>query len=144
MAGGSPQLELYLVLETDDAATCCRHAEIAPRYAGRGDYIGLREAQAAAIERARMVSTSPSPEVGAATHRMFKFSFTTAGIAHYTVRNAGERYFYQPILYKKIYWDRINYGVWHFSGNLPFNGVSTRMLDGVSILYVRGEEIDMP
>jgi len=160
MAAAPPQLELFLVLTKDDAETCQRKGVVEPRYAGRSDYIGLRETRAGAVERAILMSTSPSREVGPSTHIMFKFLFTMEGIATYTVQKTDYSTGYAPILQKKVWypsWDTVDYGVWHFHRPLPFHGMggfhvsfwdtvdsSTRRLEEVSVLLVRGEPIDMP
>ena len=133
-------MDLYLVLWERDAEKGMQaDGEIAARYTGRSDYIGLRETQAGAIERARVFFPVVAPE----THCMLKFMFTPEGIAHYTVNCTGKDYGFASILHKRYCWETPDHGTWHFHGNIPTQKVTKRTLDGTPVPLVTAVKLPL-
>ena len=135
-------MDFYLVLEKGDAERCLQtDVEIPLRYSGRSDYIGLRETQAGAIERARLFFSDA--KVTAETHCLLKFMFTSEGIAHYTVNCTGKDYGFASILHKRYCWETPDHGTWHFHGNIPTQKVTKRLVDGAPVPLVTAVKLPL-
>jgi hypothetical protein len=117
-------LQLYLCVSLDDFFEIQDRNSVIPRLAAatrERPLIGLRERKKDAIGRcARNTKT----EVTGLTHRLLVFHFTTKGLAYYVKLNAGILHGYKSTLAKKSFNDKVDWGVWHFNGNLPLCAVS--------------------
>ena len=77
-------------------------------------YIGLRERVEDALERAQLNGQVVSKD----THVLLGLFFSQEGVAHDTLQNTGMGHNYIPMLQKCIYWDRHDWKVWHFTGDI--------------------------
>ena len=110
-------LTLFLAVPADDRDACCFQG-VAPRhYVGGRNYIGLREHEEDALQRASLVSYQP---VTKGTHMLLRVHFTPLGLAHYSTATAGVEHSFSPLLTKKLYHDDpTDWKVWHFHGDSP-------------------------
>ena len=121
---GEEGLQLYLCVPRDDFVAIQARNSVIPGLAATTRWrplIGLRERKKDAIERcARNTYTA----VTGLTHCLIVFHFTAKGLAYYVKLNAGILHGYKSTLAKKSFNDKVDWGVWHFNGNLPLCAVS--------------------
>jgi len=79
-------LTLFLAVPADDRDACCFQGGGPRRYVGGRSYIGLREHEEDALQRASLVSYQP---VIKGTHVLLRVHFTPLGLAHYNTATAG-------------------------------------------------------
>ena len=116
---------LYLVVHQDDFAGFERSCSVQVRMLTPGkDYIGLRVTPEAAMERYRQTfgATVPTEKL-----LVLCLNFTEKGFAHFASDICDQAHFFCPRLSKKTFNDStIDWGVWHFVGDLPLS--QTEML----------------
>ena len=110
-------LTLFVAVHKDDIAACVNSGQLARRVLGNKPYIGFRESEADAMERASMVFSDPA--VNKDTHALLKLSLSAEALAHFTVTSAGVAYQFAPMLHKQTYPGDTDWKVWHFCGDFP-------------------------
>ena len=108
-------LTLYLVLHEDDATTSINVGFIATRdVTPNCPVIGLRQDPKQAFERYKTIFGDINPRV------CFEITFTPEAVALYMTDITDEANDFMPRLHKKKYTrQNIDWGVWHFAGDLP-------------------------
>ena len=124
-------------------------------------YIGLRERPQDALERAEKFEKERGKTgvpVNSQNFVVLRFHFTHAGVAHFTLKNAGDTYNFASVLSKKVYdydnWHKrspcFDWNVWHFLEALPLelevNGTVLIWTDVLSVEEVepRGQKTTPP
>ena len=115
----SGKVYVFFTVMPSDAKQCCELLKYYdPTMFGAGkSYIGLRESPEDAVVRAKQVYQDYfDPK----TFVMLEITFTTFGIAHYTMQCAGQNFSFAPMLQKQTYSkdDPQDYKDWHFHGKL--------------------------
>ena len=124
-------------------------------------YIGLRERPQDALDRAEKFEKERGKTgvpVNSQNFVVLRFHFTHAGVAHFTLKNAGDTYSFASVLSKKVYhydnWHKkspcFDWKVWHFLEALPLqlevNGTVLICTDVLSVEEVepRGQKPTPP
>ena len=107
----APALVLYVAIHKDDTMPCIAAENRPRRYLGGRHYIGLRERQQDALERASLYSIEP---VSKTTHVLLEWRLSSAGLVHFGTTNASAEHRFAPMLSKNIYSDDNDWNVWHF------------------------------
>ena len=82
-------------------------------------YIGLREREDYAVDRAIMVEGRD--HVNKDTHMILRVTFSALGVAHFGRYYQDSSLQFRQKLYKKSYYGNIDWGVWHFVEDLPLS-----------------------
>jgi hypothetical protein len=82
-------------------------------------YIGLREREDYAVDRAIMVEGRD--HVNKDTHMILRVTFSALGVAHFGRYYQDSSLQFRQKLYKKSYYGNIDWGVWHLLGDLPLS-----------------------
>ena len=82
-------------------------------------YIGLREREDYAVDRAIMVEGRDN--VNKDTHMILRVTFSALGVAHFGRYYQDSSLQWRQKLYKKSYYGNIDWGVWHLLGDLPLS-----------------------
>ena len=125
-----PRLTLFLVVHTDDVAHCQASGRVPTRFVSpKKNIIGLRERAEDAIERYRL----NFGEIEKGKVIVLEVTFTSLGLAHFTTQTCGPANRFCSQLSKMTYGTDVDWGVWHFIGDLP--------LDQPHFLVARWSEI---
>ena len=138
----SRALVLYVALPVIDKDVVLSHYGYIPFRLATSNkfYVGLRENADDAIERFKQHKYFADHRKG--SYVLFQVTFSAAGLAHYVTKSAGPEYNHSAILAKQTYWkDLIDYGVWHFQGDLPLQASDEQgvLLVSCEVLSVGGE-----
>ena len=115
------QLSLYLAVHKDDLDCIKAHDYVPLRFTSPGkSTIELCEKMEDAVKR-YCWAFGPTPKDQLV---LLQVVCTPLGIAHYTTDNCGPSHDFQCRLSKKIWNDGVDYGVWHFIGDLPLRKYS--------------------
>ena len=113
-----PRLTLYLVVHTDDVALCRASGSVPSRFVSpKKKIIGLRERAEDAIERYRL----NFGEIEKEKLVLLQDIFTPLGLAYFTTQTCGPANRFCSQLSKKTYGTDVDWGVWHFVGDLPLD-----------------------
>ena len=114
-------LTLYLAVAFDDVQACMMQNSVPLRFVGNRAYVGLREREADAFERA---SRHAASSVTKDTYALLKVRFSDLGVAHYVTSFGDASQHFASILSKKTFTDGTDWKVWHFYGDLPLRSES--------------------
>ena len=82
-------------------------------------HIGLRERVVDAVDRA--IKVEGRDNVSKETHMILRVTFSALGVAHFGTKCQDSSLQFRQKLYKKSYYDNIDWGVWHLLGDLPLS-----------------------
>ena len=82
-------------------------------------YIGLREREDYAVDRAIMVEGRDN--VNKDTHMILRVTFSALGVAHFGTKCQDSSFQFRPKLYKMTFHDNNDWGVWHLLCDLPLS-----------------------
>ena len=114
-----PEFSTFVAVRLEDVDKCIAAKQIPLGYPSKWKtYTGLRETPLEALQRAQLHDKG---EVTKHTYVMLNICFTPAGLAHYTLENAGQVHNFAPVLSKMIYRKKesTDWKVWHFLADLP-------------------------
>ena len=89
------------------------------RYTGNNTFIGPRESEKEAVDRASKVFFGSG--VGKDTYVLLVIGLTPEALAHFTAEAAGESYQFASMLHKVTYPGKTDWKVWHFCGDFPLD-----------------------
>ena len=133
------ELSTFVAVHIDHVDDCIASNRLPLGYPNVSrNYTGLREFPLDAVERAKMFYAG---EVTKHTHVLLNICFTPAGVAHYTVENAGQTHNFASILSKMTYHkgEPIDWGVWHFLTDVP---LKLEADDGTLLVHSEWKPID--
>ena len=135
-APGDAALTLWLCMPEQAAVDCIARGGVVVRdHGGPKRLLGLREQPEDAVERARLLGEG---HVSKDSHLLLRIVSTHAGVAHYTVANAGAEHCYAPMPAKRVYsYGKTDWGVWYFHGDLPLHACLTDE-ENTTLLRVEG------
>lgn len=114
-----PALKLFLAVHEEDVDNMELAKNVPTRYVSpHKDVIGLREQPEQAVDRYRSIFKGDVPK---SKLKILEVTFTVLGIAVYSVGNCGAEHRFRPRLSKQVYGADVDWGVWHFIGDLPLN-----------------------
>ena len=113
----SPQpLVLYKAVPKTHVQDCIDNNLLAKE--GDWWYIGFRQCPQQALYRATQVGEA----VDKCSHAILKVEFSPLGVAHFATTFEDESYQFQPVLHKICKkWHTSDWGVWHFTRDLPLS-----------------------
>ena len=115
------ELSTFVAVRNENVGDCIASNKLPLGYPnGSKNYTGLRETPLAALERAKIFDDGP---VTKHTYVLLNICFTPAGIAYYTLENAGQAHNFASVLSKMTYYkgEPIDWGVWHFLTDVPLH-----------------------
>jgi hypothetical protein len=83
---------------------------------GGRSYIGLREQPTAAVER---VYESTGKAATKDSHMLLELRLTMFGLGHFATQKTAD---FNTVLFEKTFNDDVDWGVWHFVGDIPLSG----------------------
>ena len=107
-------LTLWLCLHKEDAHSSID--EIPCRAGGVKNLLGFRTDPESAVTRAQETWNRP---VTKDEFVLARVEFSPLGVAHYTLTTTGIEHSFAPMLWKRTYSDKHDWGVWYFHGALP-------------------------
>ena len=110
-------LTLFVAVHERNVALCQQRKRLPCRYTGNNTYIGFRESEKEAVDRASKVFFGSG--VGKDTYVLLVIGLTPEALAHFTAEAAGEDYQFASMLHKVTYPGRTDWKVWHFCGDFP-------------------------